>query len=136
MMGAHRKSAEILKIAGAFEKNPQRAREDMPGAGPLDHTPPESFTEPQLIAWLEVMNELPRMAITQSERQAVVQMAKIRAALHPMEATDPQFLKLDDALRQWSVQMGMTLQARIKMGSSGQNTKPQKFQQLADAKSA
>jgi hypothetical protein len=88
------------------------------------------------VAWREVLSELPRIAITQSERRAIVQMAKLRAALDGMDALAPQFGKLDDSLRQWSMQMGMTLMSRIKMGTGGQNQKPQKFEQLKDAKSA
>jgi hypothetical protein len=130
------KSAAVLKLTGAFEKDPGRAREDTPGAGPLDLTPPPNLTEPQLVAWREVLSELPRIAITQSERRAIVQMAKLRAALDGMDALAPQFGKLDDSLRQWSMQMGMTLMSRIKMGTGGQNQKPQKFEQLKDAKSA
>ena len=46
-------------------------------------------------------------------------MARIWAALKVTHPASPDFKKLDDSFRQWAVQMGMTLQARTKLGSDG-----------------
>ena len=131
-MPAPRKSAEILKISGAFEINPNRTREDAPGAGPLDETPPEYLTGAQQAAWRELLTYLPRVALSQSERVGIVQMAKIWAALQDMHPTATDFKKLDDSLRNWCMQMGMTLQSRIKLGCGGKDKKPSTFAKLKD----
>ena len=130
------KSAAILKMAGAFEKHPERAREDTPGAGPLDLACPEDLTEPQQAAWRELVSYLPRVAVTQSERVALVQMARVWAALKHTDPRSPEFIKLDARIHAWCVQMGMTLVSRIRMGAGGKDTKPQKFDQLKDTKTA
>jgi hypothetical protein len=130
------KSAAVLKMAGAFDKHPERAREDAPGAAPLDNTPPAELTEPQQGAWRELVACLPRIAITQSERHGLVQMARVWEALKHVDPLSAEFIKLDAAFRNWCMQMGMTLMSRIKMGSGGQNQKPQKFEQLKERKSA
>ena len=135
-MPAHAKSAEILKMSGAFQINPQRAREDAPGAAPLDERPPEELTEPQRAAWRELAACLPRIAITQSERHGLTQMARVWEALKHTDVHSPEFIKLDAAFRNWCMQMGMTLMSRIKMGSGGKNTQPRKFDQLKESKSA
>ena len=94
------------------------------------------LTEAEMAAWRELLTYLPRVAITQSERVGLAQMAKVWVAVREMDPLDDKFKKLDDSLRQWCMQFGMTLLSRIKMGTGGQNTKPQKFEQLRDPKSA
>lgn len=121
MAGRPRTSATVLELRGSFQHDPQRRRVDAPGAGPFDPEPPLTLTGEEQAAWREIVPELPLIAITATERKGVTQMARIWAALQRTHPASPDFKKLDDSFRQWAVQMGMTLQARTKLGTSGSN---------------
>ena len=123
-MARPRTSAKVLELRGSFKANPERRREDAPGAGPWNDEPPEHLTGSEIAAWREVVASLPRVALTATERLGVGQMARIFAALKVTHPASPDFKKLDDSFRQWAVQMGMTLQARTKLGSDA-GSKPQ-----------
>jgi hypothetical protein len=136
MAGRPRTSAEILKLRGTFIKDPQRAREDAPGAAPWDDTPPENLTGEEQAAWRYVVSLLPKVALSLTERIGVEAMARVVARLRATHSADPNFTKLSAELRAWAVQMGMTLQARAKLGGSGKKDGPGKFGGLKDSESA
>jgi hypothetical protein len=119
MSGRPRTSAAILALRGSFQKDPQRAREDAPGAAPWDETPPETLAGNEQAAWREIVGLLPKVALTATERLGVEQMSRLLAQLRATHASDPNFTKLDGRFCTWAVQMGMTLQARAKLGTSG-----------------
>ena len=125
--GMPRTSASILKLRGSFIKDPQREREDAPGAAPWDDTPPDTLTGDELAAWRYIVTLLPRVALTLTERIGVEAMARVLARMRATHSADPNFTKLSAELRSWAVQMGMTLQARAKLGTSGKQGKASKF---------
>ena len=127
MAGRPRTSAAILKLRGSFIKDPQREREDAPGAAPWDPTPPEDLTGKEMAAWRELVELLPRVALSATERIGVKQMARLWSQLRDTHVADPVFVKLDARLCTWAIQMGMTLQARAKLGTSGKQSKPNRF---------
>ncbi len=119
MGGRPRVSATLLKLRGSFDKHPERAREDAPGAAPWTPEPPENLTGEEQASWREVVSLLPKVALTATERVAVEAIARVLARLRATHSADPNFTKLSAELRAWAVQMGMTLQARAKLGTSG-----------------
>ena len=127
MAGRPRTSAAILHLRGAFKAHPERAREDLPGAGPWDDTPPDYLTGPEQAAWREVITWLPKVALTQSERLGVTVMATIWAQAKATNKASPDYLKLIAELRAWAGQMGVTLAARAKLGTSGKQKAPSKY---------
>ncbi len=127
MGGRPRTSAAILKLRGSFAKHPERAREDAPGASPWDDTPPETLTGPEQASWREIVRLLPKVAITATERLGVEQMSRLLSQMRVTHTSDPNFTKLDARFCAWAVQMGMTVQARAKLGTSGKQDKPNKF---------
>lgn len=120
-MARPRTPSNVLELRGSFVTHPERRRQDAPGAGPFNPEPPLTLTGEEQAAWREIVAELPRVALTATERKGVTQMARIWAALQRTHPASPDFKKLDDSFRQWAVQMGMTLQARTKLGTSGNN---------------
>ena len=120
-MARPRTSATILQLRGSFARNPARAREDLRGAGEWDPTAPDDLTGKEKAAWKEIVAGLPAIALSATERNGVMQMARLWAALKDTPVHSPDFVKLDSAFRQWCVQMGMTLAARAKLGTSGKS---------------
>ena len=126
-MARPRTPSNVLELRGAFNTHPERRREDAPGAGPWNSDPPDHLTGPEIAAWGEVVEALPRVALTATERLGVAQMARLWATLKSTHPASPDFKKLDDSFRQWCSQMGMTLQARTKLGSNGDQDAGNKF---------
>ena len=131
-MARPRTPAKVLELRGAFLKNPDRRREDAPGAAPWSDEPPEHLTGPEIAAWREVVASLPKVALTATERLGVAQMARLWATLKATHPASPDFKKLDDSFRNWAMQMGMTLQARTKLGTDGNQNKANEFAEFKD----
>jgi hypothetical protein len=131
-MARPRTPAKVLELRGSFRAHPERKREDAPGAGPWSAEPPEHLTGSEIAAWREVVESLPKVALTATERLGVAQMARLWAALKTTHPASPDFKKLDDSFRQWAVQMGMTLQARTKLGTSGESKGGNPFDQFGE----
>jgi hypothetical protein len=123
-----RLSATILQLRGSFKAHPERTREDLKGAGPWDPSPPNNLTGKEIAAWKDIVAALPQVALSATERLGLEQMARIRAELKDTKPSSADFVKLDSAFRQWCVQMGMTLAARAKMGTSARKPAESKFQ--------
>lgn len=126
-MARPRTPSNILELRGAFDKHPERRREDAPGAGPFDPEPPAGLTDDEIAAWRVIVAALPQVSLTATERPGITQMARIWAALQKTNPASQDFKRLDDSFRQWAVQMGLTLQARTKLGTSGKTDKPNRF---------
>lgn len=135
-MARPRTSAAVLELRGSFRTHPERARQDAEGAGPWNPDPPDYLTGQEIAAWREVVEALPKVALTVTERLGVAQMSRVWAALKNAHPASPEFKKLDDSFRQWCVQMGMTLQARAKLGSDGNKAKDNTFAKFKDANPA
>lgn len=117
MRGRPRTSAKILQLRGAFIKDPQRAREDLPGVGEFDPDPPPGLTGREIAAWKDLVAALPKIVLTGTDRAGVMQMARLWAALLETPPHSPDFVKLDSAFRQWCIQNAMTPLARMKFGT-------------------
>lgn len=131
-MARPRTSAAILQLRGSFAKHPERAREDLPGCGPFNEVPPEHLTGKERAAWKEIIAALPRIALSDSERLGIEQMARIRAVIKDTLPTSMDWSKLDSAFRQWAMQMGMTVQSRARLGTSAKKSATGKFAGLKD----
>ncbi|MGH7865079.1 MAG: hypothetical protein ACREQB_08820, partial [Candidatus Binataceae bacterium] len=117
-------------MRGSFSRHPGRRRKDAPGAGPFNPEPPEHLTGEEQAAWREIVGLLPQFAVSASEQLGIEQMARLRAALKNAHPASPDFVKLDNALRQWATQMGMTLTARVRLGSGSGQRVPCVFDEL------
>jgi hypothetical protein len=126
-MARPRTPSNVLELRGSFKTHPERRREDAEGAAPWSDEPPEHLTGPEIAAWREVVASLPKVAVSSSERFGIAQMARLWATLKTTHPSSPDFKKLDDSFRQWAIQMGMTLQARTKLGTSGDKSEGNKF---------
>ena len=73
--------SQVLALRGAFERHPERKREDAPGAGPWQDNPPEHLSEAELTAWRDLAAMLPKVAQTSGDLVPLTQAARLRAAL-------------------------------------------------------
>jgi phage terminase small subunit len=121
-MARPRLPAATLELRGAFVAHPARRRADLPGAGAWDPEPPAFLTASEREAWLELLPLLPAAALAGSDRFAVTQAARLWAALRDTPPADAGFKRLDDALRAWCVQLGMTPASRARLGAAAADT--------------
>lgn len=70
-MPAPRKPTAILKLAGAFEKDPQRARDSEPEMSGEIGEPPEHFTDLEKKAWNKITSDALDGVFCKSDRLAV-----------------------------------------------------------------
>jgi hypothetical protein len=130
-VGRPRTPSNVLEFKGAFKKNPKRARQDAAGAGPINLSPPAELSGVGKRAWKFLAERLPRVSLTSSDEVAMAQAARTLAAVWELDALggalNPAFPKLSAELRQWLMQLGMTPQARTKLGSAPQKPVGNKF---------
>lgn len=132
-MGRPRESAKILAMKGAFAKNPDRAREDLPGAGPLATDPPDHLTGAEKAAWRRIHDRIPREALSSSEEIALAQAARALAALDvctPMMG--PIYVALDARLQAWLAELGLGLKARAALGTAVGKKRGNKFAEFTE----
>ncbi len=119
--------AQVLALRGSFEAHPERKRADAPGAGPWQDAPPEHLSAAELTAWAELVSMLPKVALTSSDTVAVTQAARLWSALKVTPPTEPQFKHLDDALRRWCIELGLTPHARTRLAPAPAEKAPNPF---------
>jgi phage terminase small subunit len=114
-----RTPSNVLELRGAFRKHPERRRKDAPGAGVLNHEPPEELGGAAARAWRFLVERLPQAALSSSDEVAIAQAARLMAAIWALDslggALNRQYASLSAELRQWLIQLGMTPQARTKL---------------------
>lgn len=66
-MARPRTPTETLKQRGAFQKNPQRTRQDAPTKGPLGD-PPGSLPPEMHATWMEIASDAPIGVLTRADR--------------------------------------------------------------------
>lgn len=85
-MGRNRTPSNILELRGAFDKNPQRRREE-PKVEKSLGPPPDHFDEARRAAWAEIESLAPADVLTKADRIAVEMLADLlvryRASMTP-----------------------------------------------------
>lgn len=77
-MGRPRTPSNILELKGAFDKNPQRRREE-PKVEPGLGDPPEYFDDERRAAWREIEEMAPSGVLSRSDRLAAEMLADLLA---------------------------------------------------------
>jgi len=75
-MGRNRTPSNVLELRGAFEKNPQRRREEPKVDGDLG-PPPDHFDDARCAAWRELTETAPQGVLTKADRIAVEMLADL-----------------------------------------------------------
>ena len=114
-MARPRTPSKILELRGSFTRHPERRRSDAAGAAEFCREPPANLTAPEIAAWCRLVERLPLIAFYSADEMAVVQAARILAALEVLPVTAPEFAKLDSAFRAWAIQLGLSPTARTKL---------------------
>jgi len=85
-MARNRTPSNILELRGAFDKNPQRRREE-PNVDSELGPPPEHFDDARCAAWAEVVDMAPEGVLTKSDRIAIEMLSDLlvryRASMTP-----------------------------------------------------
>ena len=77
-MAAPRKSSKVLKLNGAYDKNPNRENHNEPdGNGAFPKNPPESFNELEKQYWHELVAMVPAGVLTGSDGLAIELLTKL-----------------------------------------------------------
>ncbi|HWG77814.1 MAG TPA: hypothetical protein VN660_13630 [Steroidobacteraceae bacterium] len=117
-MARPRESATILQMKGAFDKNPDRARADLPGAGPMATEPPPTLTGEEIAAWRYIYERCPLPALSSSEEIALEQAARALAMLRKINPIMIDvYAALDRRLQTWLAELGMGVKARAALGA-------------------
>lgn len=129
-MARPRTSAKILEMRGAFKDNPQRAREDLEGAGPFSEEAPEHLTENEKLAWNHLVKRLPKVSLTSSEEVLVESAARVYARYLKTPSHSEEFRRLAATLMNHLKELGMTVNARAKLGAPSGKKKQNRFSSL------
>ena len=109
-MARPRTPSNVLELRGAFDKNPQRRREDLPGVGAFNPLPPTTLHNSIVPYWHEIVSQINPVVLTASDHSAVKVMARL---LHDFELTGDKSIATE--LRQMFSQFGMTPAGRAKL---------------------
>lgn len=99
-------------MRGAFDKNPQRRREDLPGVGEFNPLPPQNMHPSIVPYWAEIVGQINPAVLTASDVSAIKVMARL---LHDFELTGDKSIATE--LRQMFAQFGMTPVGRTKIAA-------------------
>ena len=132
-MARPRKTANVLKFTGAFDKNPARAREDVQGAGEFNKEPPIKLKAKYHAAWHYLVERLPLFSFSSSDEALVAHTARLLAKSWEYDEHLDTMLKIHGPLMSCFQALGLSPTARTKMvDGSGSKGKKNRFQQLAD----
>lgn len=111
-MARPRTPTNVLDARGAFEKNPNRKREDPEVAGPLKAAP-AYFSDEQVIIWKDLVKAAPKNVVTESDRFAleIATMLLQQFRLDPVDFTAAKLVRLETLLGKF----GMTPSDRAKV---------------------
>ena len=110
MAGRPRTPSNVLELRGAFKKDPQRRREDLPGVGAFNPNPPSNLQQELLPAWREIVGQINPAVLTASDYLSIEIMARL---LVQLRMTGDKSLGTE--LRQWFAQYGLTAVGRTKI---------------------
>lgn len=119
MTGA-RTPTNVLEIRGAFDKNPNRRREDAKTTGEIGD-PPTYLSEMERLAWAEIVQNAPISVLTSADRQ-IVELASRLMAESRVDFTEFTAAKLA-RLEAMLGKLGMTPADRSRV-SAGNKDKP------------
>jgi hypothetical protein len=119
-MARPRTPTNVLKMNGAFDKNPQRERED-PDTSKLKSCPP-SLSESQREVWKEIVKAAPKNVLTEADRFGleICSVLLNQFRLDPVEFPAAKLVRLEALLGKF----GMTPADRAKVAGPAQK-KPQ-----------
>lgn len=119
-MARPRKPTEVLKLSGAFRKDPQRSRPVGPkSARPLGF-PPKYFSETEAEIWVEIESNAAAGVLTGADRYVVELMARLVARFRSVWLTGAEMSQLT-----WCCShLGMTPVDRSKV--LGEDGEPEK----------
>lgn len=126
-MARPRTSAKVLELRGAFKENPQRARQDLEGAGPFNALPPAHLDEKYHASWNYIVERLPKVALSSSEELLVESAARVYARYREIDPSSEEFRRLASTLMQHLKELGMTVNARAKLGPSAEKSQTNRF---------
>lgn len=121
-MARPRTPSNVLEMKGAFAKNPQRRREDHPGVGAFNATPPSHLSQDCVRAWHEVVKRVPPEVLSGTDELAIEIVATLLASWWLTKDLD--VLK---ELRQWFSKLGMTPVDRTKIPAPKKNERGNPF---------
>jgi hypothetical protein len=112
-MGRPRTPSNILDARGAFDKNPNRRRENEPDAVGDVGTHPERFNAGEVLAWNDIVSTCHAGVLCRSDRLAV----EMAAVLYAMFRADPAGMPAAKVARLDSLmaRFGMTPSDRSKV---------------------
>jgi hypothetical protein len=122
-----RKPTQVLKLSGAFKRNPKREKEregEPEVVEPLGE-PPEQLNEAQSARWHEMAGWCSWLTV--ADRPMVEVVAKLWQAVRDGTASSPDLKTLVACLSH----LGMTPVDRSKVKVPGKKPKPNKFGELA-----
>ena len=111
-MARPRTPTNVLDARGAFDKNPNRKREDPEVAGPLKAAPAH-FTDDQVGIWKELVKAAPKNVVTESDRFAleIATLLLQQFRNDPVDFTAAKLVRLETLLGKF----GMTPSDRAKV---------------------
>jgi phage terminase small subunit len=119
-MARPRTPTNVLEIRGAFDKNPNRRREDAKTTGEIGD-PPTYLSEMERLAWAEIVQNAPISVLTSADRQ-IVELASRLMAESRVDFTEFTAAKLA-RLEAMLGKLGMTPADRSRV-SGGNKDKP------------
>lgn len=115
--GRPRKSAKILEMSGAFNKNPQRRRFPVRVVRRLNTEPPNDLPGGAVRFWREMLDNMsPDIEMSDEDRRNLALLAtyymKMEKALDKND--DFKWMKLEQSAFRLSVHFGMTPMSRVR----------------------
>ncbi len=126
-MARPRTPTNVLALRGAFDKNPDRAREDAETTGPIGE-PPEYFNEKEAAAWTEIVENAPVDVLRNSDRFILELASRLLAEQRDnwLDFPAARLARLEAMLGK----MGLSPSDRAKVGGGGKKKAANPFDNL------
>ncbi|MGY6129116.1 hypothetical protein ACW9YV_27790 (plasmid) [Paraburkholderia strydomiana] len=126
-MARPRTPTNVLALRGAFDKNPNRAREDAETTGPIGE-PPAYFTREEAAAWDEIVANAPVDVLRNSDRFILELASRLLAEqrVNWLDFPAARLARLEAMLGK----MGLSPSDRAKVGGGGKKTPKNPFADL------
>ena len=126
-MARPRTPTNVLALRGAFDKNPDRAREDAETTGPIGE-PPEYFKPDEAAAWNEIVSNAPVAVLRNSDRFILELASRLLAEQRGnwLDFPAARLARLEAMLGK----MGLSPSDRAKVGAIGKKQAKNPFTDL------